>query len=186
MDKFLEKNEKQELLMLLDVSPNCFTNLPLMKQAYKRACKKLHPDKGGDNRQMMLLNCLWQKYQEGVLDLRSGPQVCPSWMDIWDFSLQERYTPPVLRDLMLKSPQCLTRGGSNCNCIASLLISQHDKYKALLKKKCLIWGECFCIFCFTLWYGLANNWETFELWATIIAQMPKCLLHLNLSKYFSF
>uniref|UniRef100_A0AAU6S564 Large T antigen n=1 Tax=Plecotus auritus polyomavirus TaxID=3140010 RepID=A0AAU6S564_9POLY len=75
MEKILEKNEKKELIDLLEVSPHAFTNLPLMKKAYKKACKKLHPDKGGDNSRMMLLNSLWQKYQEGVLELRSSPQV---------------------------------------------------------------------------------------------------------------
>uniref|UniRef100_A0AAU6S569 Small T antigen n=1 Tax=Plecotus auritus polyomavirus TaxID=3140010 RepID=A0AAU6S569_9POLY len=184
MEKILEKNEKKELIDLLEVSPHAFTNLPLMKKAYKKACKKLHPDKGGDNSRMMLLNSLWQKYQEGVLELRSSPQVC--WMDIWDFSLKETYTVPVLRDLMLKSPRCLSKGASSCNCVASLLITQHVKYKQLLHKKCLTWGECFCIFCFALWYGLANDWQTFELWATVISEMPKSLLHLNISKYCSF
>ncbi|BBG62172.2 large T antigen [Scotophilus kuhlii polyomavirus 3] len=168
MDKYLEKEEKYQLISLLDVSPNAFTNIPLMRQAFKKACKKLHPDKGGDNAQMMLLNSLWQKYQDGVLEMRNDPQVCTTWMDIWDFSLQDCHTVSTLRDLMLKSPQCLSKGASSCNCIASKLIAQHDRYKLLLNKRCLVWGECFCIFCFALWYGLAPNWETFELWAAVV------------------
>ncbi|AFP94191.1 large T-antigen [Alphapolyomavirus sturnirae] len=71
MDKVLRKKEKKMLLSLLELNSNCFSNFPLMKQAYKRASKKLHPDKGGNNEKMMMLNSLWQKYQEGIIELRN-------------------------------------------------------------------------------------------------------------------
>ncbi|AJA41151.1 large T antigen [Tadarida brasiliensis polyomavirus 1] len=72
MDSLLEKHEREKLLQLLNLSPNCFSNFPIMKQAYKKASKRLHPDKGGNNEQMMLLNSLWHRYQEGLIDLRSS------------------------------------------------------------------------------------------------------------------
>lgn len=84
MDKFLEKEEKNLLISLLEVNKNSFYNLPIMKQAYKKASKKLHPDKGGNLELMMMLNSLWQKYQEGVVDMRNT-EVCAAWItDIWD------------------------------------------------------------------------------------------------------
>uniref|UniRef100_A0AAU6S4Y8 DNA 3'-5' helicase n=1 Tax=Myotis daubentonii polyomavirus TaxID=3139990 RepID=A0AAU6S4Y8_9POLY len=135
---------------------------------------------------MMLLNSLWHKYQEGVIHLRSFPEVRPGTMDLWDFSLEDCYSLPVLKDLMLKGPHCLCNRVSVCSCITSSLINQHHKLKERCNKKCLVWGECFCIFCFTLWYGMAYNWETFEVWAATISQMPKSLLLLNFSKYISF
>ncbi|AJA41156.1 large T antigen [Tadarida brasiliensis polyomavirus 2] len=71
MDRILERNERNDLIELLGVDSNCFSNFPIMRQAYKKASKKLHPDKGGDSEKMMLLNSLWQKYQEGLIDLRN-------------------------------------------------------------------------------------------------------------------
>uniref|UniRef100_A0AAU6S4Z2 DnaJ domain protein n=1 Tax=Myotis daubentonii polyomavirus TaxID=3139990 RepID=A0AAU6S4Z2_9POLY len=86
MENYLDRNEKQQLLQLLEVTTQSFNNIPIMKSAFKRACKKHHPDKGGDNSKMMLLNSLWHKYQEGVIHLRSFPEVRPGTMDLWDFS----------------------------------------------------------------------------------------------------
>ncbi|AFP94211.1 large T-antigen [bat polyomavirus 3b] len=71
MERMLEKEEKNQLLGLLELEPNCFFNFPIMRQAYKRASKKLHPDKGGDSEKMQLLNALWHKYREGVVELRN-------------------------------------------------------------------------------------------------------------------
>ncbi|AJA41152.1 small T antigen [Tadarida brasiliensis polyomavirus 1] len=183
MDSLLEKHEREKLLQLLNLSPNCFSNFPIMKQAYKKASKRLHPDKGGNNEQMMLLNSLWHRYQEGLIDLRSS-QVCVLGLtDLWDITLEEFYGER-LKELLLKTPQCFQKGLSTCNCFCSRLNNQHEILKEVKKKKCLVWGECFCYFCFHLWYGLPHNWETFDLWASVIAQMPKSLLHLEASKYY--
>ncbi|BAX01865.1 small T antigen [Miniopterus schreibersii polyomavirus 1] len=180
MDRLLEKKEREQLVELLEVHPQAFYNVPIMKTAFKKACKKWHPDKGGDTTKMTLLNSLWQRYQQGVIGLRSS-QVRPGQLDIWDVCLEQTFSIPQLRDLMLKSPQCLVMAKSCCTCIASTLINQHLYIKKREGKKCLVWGECFCIFCFALWFGAAHTWETFELWAKIIAQLPKCLLLLHLS-----
>nr|BCB97619.2 large T antigen [Bat polyomavirus] len=75
MERLLEREERTTLLELLGVNPQTFRNVPLMKQAFKRACRKHHPDKGGGPEKMVLLNSLWQKYQEAVLDMRSTPEV---------------------------------------------------------------------------------------------------------------
>uniref|UniRef100_A0AAU6S4Z6 Large T antigen n=1 Tax=Eptesicus serotinus polyomavirus TaxID=3139987 RepID=A0AAU6S4Z6_9POLY len=71
MDRFLEKEEKAMLLKLLEVNNNCFYNIPIMKTAFRKASKKWHPDKGGNLPTMTLLNSLWQKYQEAVVELRN-------------------------------------------------------------------------------------------------------------------
>ncbi|AJA41157.1 small T antigen [Tadarida brasiliensis polyomavirus 2] len=187
MDRILERNERNDLIELLGVDSNCFSNFPIMRQAYKKASKKLHPDKGGDSEKMMLLNSLWQKYQEGLIDLRNT-QVCEaSLLDLFDDSLEDTYEAHVLRELLLKTPQCLVKGPSTCRCISSLLINQHEILKAVLQKRCLVWGECYCYFCFLLWFGLPKNWETYEVWCAVICQMPKKLLQLSiLSKYYFY
>ncbi|BAX01863.2 large T antigen [Miniopterus schreibersii polyomavirus 1] len=72
MDRLLEKKEREQLVELLEVHPQAFYNVPIMKTAFKKACKKWHPDKGGDTTKMTLLNSLWQRYQQGVIGLRSS------------------------------------------------------------------------------------------------------------------
>ncbi|AWD33740.1 large T antigen [Philantomba monticola polyomavirus 1] len=74
MDRLLQKEEKALLIKLLGISPTSFGNIPLMRDAYKRASKKYHPDKGGEGVEMTLLNSLWQRFQEGLLELRN-PEV---------------------------------------------------------------------------------------------------------------
>lgn len=186
MDKFLEKEEKNLLISLLEVNKNSFYNLPIMKQAYKKASKKLHPDKGGNLELMMMLNSLWQKYQEGVVDMRNT-EVCAAWItDIWDVTCSFFYGPKRFRELIYRTPQCLMKRCSNCNCLCCSLAAQHALLKSQLCKRCLIWGECFCLHCFSTWYGLPPEWDTLDLWAQVMAEMPRALLHLEttaLSKY---
>ncbi|BBG61975.1 small T antigen [Miniopterus schreibersi polyomavirus 4] len=182
MDRLLERGESKILLELLEVNPQCLRNLPLMRQAYKKACKKHHPDKGGDPEKMVQLNSLWQKYQQGMLEMRSTPEVGPGQMNFWDYTLGDMYPTSVLKEMMLKGPHCLVKREMHCSCLASRLINQHFQRKKQQHKLCLVWGECFCLFCFTLWFGMAQTWQTFEVWAAVIVDMPFSLLQLH-SKY---
>lgn len=187
MDRFLEKEEKNLLLKLLEVNKNAFWNVPLMKGAFRKASKKWHPDKGGNLQTMMLLNSLWQKYQEGVVELRNT-EVCAAWLpDFWDITLLGFYGTK-LKELIYKTPQCLTKGPTTCNCLCCLLRTQHKVLKLQLKQRCLFWGKCYCYHCFYVWFGLPQNWQTFDLWAQVLSHMPRALLQLEshaLSKYFS-
>ncbi|AWD33803.1 large T antigen [Tupaia glis polyomavirus 1] len=70
MDRVLEKSEKKELIKLLGIPAHSFGNIAVMKSAYKKVSKKYHPDKGGSGEVMMSLNSLWQKFQEGCLEIR--------------------------------------------------------------------------------------------------------------------
>ncbi|AFP94212.1 small t-antigen [bat polyomavirus 3b] len=186
MERMLEKEEKNQLLGLLELEPNCFFNFPIMRQAYKRASKKLHPDKGGDSEKMQLLNALWHKYREGVVELRNT-QVRACWLgDLLSKSLEECFTYQVIRELLLKSPQCISKGPCTCKCITNQLINQHEGLKRILMRRCVTWGECYCYFCFILWFGVPGTWDTFELWAGIITQLPRKILHLETCKYYFF
>ncbi|BBG62002.1 small T antigen, partial [Pipistrellus pipistrellus polyomavirus 1] len=186
MDKFLEKEEKNLLVRLLEVNANSFYNLPIMKSAFRKASKKWHPDKGGNLETMTLLNSLWQKYQEGVVELRNT-QVCAAWVtDVWDISCAIFYGPQKFKELVYKTPQCLIKGSTSCKCLCCVLSTQHALLKTELRKQCLFWGECFCLRCFATWFGLPPEWETLDLWAAVMSQMPRALLQLEstaFSKY---
>nr|AHN49690.1 truncated large T antigen [Merkel cell polyomavirus] len=71
MDLVLNRKEREALCKLLEISPNCYGNIPLMKAAFKRSCLKHHPDKGGNPVIMMELNTLWSKFQQNIHKLRS-------------------------------------------------------------------------------------------------------------------
>ncbi|WWE89200.2 large tumor antigen [Castor fiber polyomavirus 1] len=71
MDRILCREEKHELITLLDLPPQCWGNLPMMKSYYKKMCLVHHPDKGGDLLKMMRMNELWQKLQNNILELRT-------------------------------------------------------------------------------------------------------------------
>ncbi|WAA14054.1 Large T antigen [Pumfec polyomavirus LSF128] len=71
MDGVLSSAERRQLCSLLDLAPNHYGNIPLMKSAYKKACLRLHPDKGGDPTSMMTLNALWHKFTVTITELRS-------------------------------------------------------------------------------------------------------------------
>ena len=60
MDLVLNRKEREALCKLLEIAPNCYGNIPLMKAAFKRSCLKHHPDKGGNPVIMMELNTLWR------------------------------------------------------------------------------------------------------------------------------
>ncbi|AFU25599.1 small T antigen [Piliocolobus rufomitratus polyomavirus 1] len=189
MERVLQKSEKTQLMELLGIPKYAFGNFPIMKTAYKRASKSLHPDKGGSTEKMMLLNSLWQKFQEGFIELRNS-EVCPvNFSDCYDIKLVKICGGPKrFNDAFLRSPQCLQKGLNLCKCITSLLFNQHDTIKLGSNKICLMWGECFCFYCFILWYGMEKNWETFDIWKFVIAEMPAGLLKVDseISKYFLY
>ncbi|AGA82583.1 large T antigen [Alphapolyomavirus cardiodermae] len=70
MDTALSAYDKLQLCELLGIPRHCYGNYPLMKSSYRQACLKHHPDKGGDDNTMTLLNVLWGKFQTGVYEMR--------------------------------------------------------------------------------------------------------------------
>ncbi|AWD33804.1 middle T antigen [Tupaia glis polyomavirus 1] len=179
MDRVLEKSEKKELIKLLGIPAHSFGNIAVMKSAYKKVSKKYHPDKGGSGEVMMSLNSLWQKFQEGCLEIRHEEVGC-WWFDDPDGTLYA-YCGSIeaFENNFLRSPACIARGRSRCHCITSLLSTQHFVLKLQYKKPCLVWGECFCYFCFCLWFGLEwRHWQNFEWWKRSLADIPVKLLHL--------
>ncbi|AHZ11647.1 alternative T antigen [New Jersey polyomavirus-2013] len=135
MEKVLEKSDKEMLIELLGIPRYAYGNFPIMKTAYKRASKIYHPDKGGSSEKMMLLNSLWQKFQEGLIEVRDSEVCQVSFSDCYDSSLLKCCSPKVFHELFLRSPQCLLKGPTSCSCITSCLYNQHRQIKLCGKKR---------------------------------------------------
>ncbi|AAA47059.2 large t-antigen [African green monkey polyomavirus] len=71
MDQTLSKEERNELMDLLQITRAAWGNLSMMKKAYKNVSKLYHPDKGGDSAKMQRLNELFQRVQVTLMEIRS-------------------------------------------------------------------------------------------------------------------
>ncbi|WWE89199.1 middle tumor antigen [Castor fiber polyomavirus 1] len=173
MDRILCREEKHELITLLDLPPQCWGNLPMMKSYYKKMCLVHHPDKGGDLLKMMRMNELWQKLQNNILELRTESsssyfsQVSTFCWDELDMTCGEYYGKQFDQHFMKIYPTCLIYT-KKCNCLVSKLRQQHAIRRKKLKKKCLVWGECFCYGCYLIWFGFPDSEECFLWWKQII------------------
>lgn len=186
MDSALSSSERKELCLLLGIPKHCYGNYPLMKSKYKSACLKNHPDKGGDEQTMQKLNVLWGKFQASIYDMRRD---FPSFDEVsapffWELDF------PTLSDRMAggfrisfwKGPGCFKKNtrDSLCPCVSCRLHRQHFSLKLLKKKQCVVWGECYCVSCYLLWFGFPLTWETVDEWQRIIMHTDFRLLHLQL------
>lgn len=158
-----------------------------MKCSYRQACLKLHPDKGGNEALMQRLNSLWQRFQYAVYQMRKDLYTSlevstPQWP--WEVPVQtlDERIKLGFKCVMWRGPNCFLKSSlySTCNCVCCRLHRQHFSIKLLKKKSCLVWGECFCLSCFLLWYGVPPTWECIEEWQKIILFTDFHLLHLQL------
>lgn len=165
----------------------------MMKFHYRKACLKLHPDKGGNPQKMQRLNFLWQHFQESLDCLRNGEgagiysfQVkYPYYASGGLFTLQEVLGERLTPSKLLRGPGCkFNKGPVTCRCVTCKLNQQHRELKKSRNKPCLVWGECFCYSCYLLWFGFPETWESFDWWMEIIKQTEMSLLNLSdLCKY---
>lgn len=186
MDSALTRTERTQLCHLLEIPAHCFGNFPMMKDRYRQACLRHHPDKGGDPRTMTLLNSLWQKFTTAVYEMR---RQFPSMEEVSAPSFWEEDFPTLgdrirggMRLFFWRGPNCFLKNTSQsmCVCVCCRLHRQHFSLKLLLAKDCLVWGECLCLSCFLLWFGLPPTWECIEAWQKIIEHTDFRLLHLLL------
>ncbi|WAA14045.1 Small T antigen [Lyfec polyomavirus MAF4] len=182
MDSVLSRQEKKELCGLLDMPLHCFGNVPMMKDRFKKACLKHHPDKGGDGAKMMRLNCLWSNFQQEMTKLRAEANYSTFQVSsqlFWDleFNTLKDYLGQC-KTRFLKGPSCLTSKSCFCRCITCRLNKQHRDIKDVTERKCLVWGQCFCYHCYLLWFGFPPNWESFDWWQEIIMNTDMHLLRL--------
>lgn len=185
MDLVLNRKEREALCKLLEISPNCYGNIPLMKAAFKRSCLKHHPDKGGNPVIMMELNTLWSKFQQNIHKLRSDFSMFDevSTKFPWEeYGTLKDYMQSGYNARFCRGPGCMLKQlrDSKCACISCKLSRQHCSLKTLKQKNCLTWGECFCYQCFILWFGFPPTWESFDWWQKTLEETDYCLLHLHL------
>ncbi|AFP58019.1 large T antigen [Raccoon polyomavirus] len=99
MDTVLTSSERRELCSLLELDPQLWGNIPVMRNCYKKSCLKYHPDKGGDGQKMVRLNELWARATENLTRLREDcgfqdePPIygTPAFREWW-FYQQNLYT----------------------------------------------------------------------------------------------
>ncbi|SOH95724.1 small t antigen [Betapolyomavirus hominis] len=166
MDKVLNREESMELMDLLGLERAAWGNLPLMRKAYLRKCKEFHPDKGGDEDKMKRMNTLYKKMEQDVkvahqpdFGTWSSSEVCA------DF--------PLCPDTLYCKdwPICSKKPSVHCPCMLCQLRLRHLNRK-FLRKEPLVWIDCYCIDCFTQWFGLDLTEETLQWWVQIIGETP--------------
>ena len=183
MDKLLGRSEVKELMDLIGLNMACWGNLPLIQHKVRMACKKYHPDKGGDPEKMQRLNVLKDKLQATLRNAQSGGS--PIWhyssdeVSFWDLDLTvgEFLGPEWNRKKLWDFNLCVRQGLRACCCIHCLLKRKHKK-KRKEQKRPLVWGDCWCFGCYLMWFGVPCNEEAFMWWSHIIYQTPMDVVNL--------
>ncbi|BBG62152.1 small T antigen [Rousettus leschenaultii polyomavirus 1] len=162
MDHILTREESLRLMQLLELPPEHYGNLPLMRKAFLKRCKDLHPDKGGDQEKAKELITLYRKLESHVSSLDTeesftAEQVCED-----DFFL-------YIKDWV----EC-NMGLKPCVCLFCLLRQNHKAAKGRPK----VWGQCYCFKCYCTWFGLEWSWMTWLSWRAMIAATPYHALNL--------
>ncbi|CAX87761.1 small T antigen [Sumatran orang-utan polyomavirus] len=183
MDKILTKQQRKELIVLLDIEACDYGNYSIMKQQYKKMCLIYHPDKGGDGEKMRKLNSLWQAFNTELLEIRDNrfdmEQVRQMDIDVWDDLLTVKEALDDFEHIFVKVvPSCFNRVAvCKCKCIVCKLRQQHLIIKE--HKRCVLWGECFCHKCYVEWYGLSGTEQHLIWWKKIIQDTPFIFMRLN-------
>ncbi|QLH64631.1 ST Antigen [California sea lion polyomavirus 2] len=182
MESVLTKEEKTELLQLLELNPSCYGNVPLMQAKYKRAALKYHPDKGGDEEKMKRLNVLFTKFFSGCAYLREDNPT-PTYEVIFknfDYLLVKDYMGlGSLGKMCANFYFCVyLQMTMQCRCLVCVLDKQHKTKKRLTRKPCLTWGECYCFSCYRNWFGMDLTEDSFFWYKMLIGRMPLYWMHI--------
>ncbi|BBG62123.1 small T antigen [Rhinolophus thomasi polyomavirus 1] len=159
MDHTLTREESIKLMQLLNLPLEQYGNFPLMRKAFLKRCKIMHPDKGGDVEAAKELISLYKKLEECLPPLHteegfSTSQVCST----------SNFT--IFKDWMSCKEQKIL-----CTCIFCLL-RVHHKEKPSRRSKPKCWGECLCYECYTTWFGLLDSRFIFDSWLQLIGNIP--------------
>ncbi|QBR53202.1 small T antigen [Tree shrew polyomavirus 1] len=183
MDQALSTAERHELMDLLKLTRAAYGNISLMKRQYKKVSKEYHPDKGGDPQKMQRLNELFQKLQVTLLEVRSecglSSSACAWYFWDEDFrSLGAILGEDFSSRFVGLYPECSVKAREHCFCITCALFRQHKYTKIFKRKKCLVWGECFCYSCYIVWFGFPRDWSSFHWWMFSLKNMDVSLLNI--------
>lgn len=181
MDRILLKEEKLQLIKLLEISSGDYGIIPVMKEAFKKACKKFHPDKGGNGPEMQQLNYLWDKFNAGLLNVELD-EVFNTWFKpLLETSVTE-FCAGKFEMNFCRSPCCLKGPNPFCTCFVSQCFQRHKKMKKEGKKG-ICWGACWCYSCFCTWYGLdSERNKNLVFYKLVVANSPYLLIPVNWGK----
>nr|AKP56099.1 middle T antigen [Rattus norvegicus polyomavirus 1] len=189
MDKILTKEEKSQLLALLDLDGQYWGDFGRMQKAYHAQSLKFHPDKGGDPLLMQLLNTLWTKLKHGLHQVRlnlGGHEVRRLPEGDWWLSTRQTFGGNYSRRLCRMPITCLqNKACSTCNCILCTLRRQHRGLKKACLAPCLVLGECYCLDCFSLWFGLPINNFIVVLYAEFLGDIPVDWLDIDVHQIYN-
>lgn len=182
MDKLLTREERRELLSLLGLPSNSWGDMAAIQKAYRGACRRYHPDKGGCEQTMKRLTELFTKAYDSLSELRTGrgatwdgQQVCClyDYTTIFDFLGEEK-----AREKLMSNFSCYTGKNTMCRCFFCLLRMQHKNCKIFGNKKCLVWGECFCFYCYQQWFDSTEDFTGVKEWGEQIFSLHLDILML--------
>ncbi|BAQ55553.1 small t antigen [Bat polyomavirus 6a] len=162
MDHALTREESVRLMQLLKLPMEQYGNFSLMRKAFLRECKNLHPDKGGNPELAKELITLYRKLEEQVSSLNVDEEVPTSQQVCDDFFLY------------LKDWEQCHRRQKPCVCLFCLLRDNHETKSR--QPKC--WGSCYCFQCFVVWFGIEYCWMSWLSWRAIIAELPFSTLNI--------
>ncbi|AIS40924.1 small T antigen [Sea otter polyomavirus 1] len=180
MDTVLSREDARELMGLLRLDMAVYGNLPLMRKAYLKRCKELHPDKGGDETMMKKLNELYKLMEDNIREVHSNVEAAG-----WKAEEVGDDCYPSFENVFVKDWHlCSNYMVSSCYCMMCLLKGRHiirafeRKLNRTRPGRPLVWIDCYCFDCYRLWFGLDLSWATFTAWNTILINTP--LKHLKL------
>nr|BEP33026.1 small T antigen [KI polyomavirus Stockholm 350] len=178
MDKTLSREEAKQLMQLLCLDMSCWGNLPLMRRQYLVKCKEYHPDKGGNEESMKLLNSLYLKLQDSVSSVHDlneeedniwqSSQVyckdlCCNKFRLVNAIYGEYYEAYIMKQWDV----CIHGYNHECQCIHCILSKYHkEKYK--IYRKPPVWIECYCYKCYRECFFFPISMQTFFFWKVII------------------
>ncbi|WAA14040.1 Small T antigen [Grifec polyomavirus GB3] len=178
MDKILNLAEKNELMDLLGLDRGSWGDLNAMQQSYRQKCRIFHPDKGGDGEKMKRLTSLFQTAMDNLTSTRTGRKTMENVGLNWDIiTVPDMLGLDKFDAFLLKNFTCFTmKKNQNCSCLFCILRQQHAAIKLKLKAPCLLWGQCFCYYCFQEWFGISKSATSFSAWKMQVANIHVDLL----------
>nr|AWD33780.1 713T protein [Panthera leo polyomavirus 1] len=117
MDHILTREESKRLMELLNLPMTEYGNFPLMRRAFLKACKILHPDKGGNAEQAQELISLYRKLEESLPSL--NPQE--------SFTTDQVSVSSDTMGFYLKDWKACIKGNPLCMCLFCLLKESHSR-----------------------------------------------------------
>ncbi|ARK19243.1 small t protein [Betapolyomavirus canis] len=169
MDNTLPREEAKELMSLLGLDMCVWGNLPLIRKAYLKQCKELHPDKGGDEEKMKRMNVLYKKLQDKINEIHGSNAWTYVPEEVGDCGWHEF----LCKDWNLCAVQRLTAA---CSCLMCDLRRLHSHRS--VGRKPLVWIDCYCFDCFRTWFGLDLTWATCLMWQKVLSLTNFCDLKL--------